>query len=68
MPSSIGKASWKLVLVIRREARIILGNTMLLHTTLVAVEEHIIHLFLVVCLKVFILSSKSCPEILQLLV
>lgn len=40
---------------------------MLLHTASIAVEEHVIHLFLVVYFQSFFLRGKSRLEVLQLL-
>ena len=44
-----------------------MGNAMLLHATLIAIEGHVIHLLLVLSLQLFFLSDKPRLEILQLL-
>ena len=65
---TLGRATQKLVfIIIRREARNIICNLMFLHTTSIAIEKHAIHLFLIVCLQIFLLSDKPCLEILQFL-
>ena len=65
MSVSLGKTAQKLILLnIKREAGSIVGNDMLLYTTSVAIEEHGIHLFLIVCFQIFILSNKPYSEIL----
>ena len=42
----------------------VLGDTMFLHTTPVAIEEHVVHLFLVLSLQLFLLNSEHGPEFL----
>ena len=65
---TLGRATQKLVLIIiRREARNIICNPMFLHTTSIAIEKHVIHLFLIVYLQIFLLSGEPCLEVLQLL-
>ena len=41
-----------------------MDDAMLLHTTTIVVQEHVIHLLLVVNLQVFFLRGKPCSEIL----
>ena len=50
MSVSLGRATKKLILVIKRKAWNIISNSMFLYTTFVVVEEHVIHLILIVCL------------------
>ena len=64
-PISLGRAARKLILfIIRRAAGSIIGNAMLLHTTLVAIEKHVIYLFLIVYFQILLLSAKPYPKIL----
>ena len=64
MSVSLGRATKKLILVIKRKAWNIISNSMFLYTTSVVVEEHVIHLILIVCLQVFLLSGKPCSKIM----
>ena len=45
-----------------REAWNIICNAMFLHVALVVIEEHVIHLLMIVCLQNFLLRCKPCLE------
>ena len=64
-PISLGRAPQKLIIfIIRRATGSIISNAMLLHTTAVAIEKHVIYLFLIVYFQILLLSAKPYPKIL----
>ena len=42
----------------------ILGNAMFLHIASIAIEEHVIHMFLVLSLQLFLLNGEPHSELL----
>ena len=62
---SLGRTIGCCILIIRRVAGSILGDVILLDTTLITKEEHVIHLLLIFIFQLLLLSSKPDPELLQ---
>lgn len=60
-PVFLDRAAQKLIfLIIKREVGSIVGNIMLFYITLVAIEEDVINLLLVVRFYIFLISGKPC--------
>ena len=41
------RVTYGIILNIRRKVKSVLGNVMFLHTTSITIEEHVVHLFLI---------------------
>ena len=60
-------AAYCFILVIWRKSGSVLDDAMFLHTTLVAIEEHVVYLFIIFSIRLFLLNDESYLELLQLL-